>query len=68
MLYVKNYKNRIFYIGILFTLVSIYLNFNTYIGSKVLFLIFNLISLGLFLTIIRKKASAFEFFLVFFYY
>lgn len=66
MLYVKNYKNKIFYIGVFFTLASIYLNFNNYIGSKVLFLIYNLSSLGLFLTIIRKKTSAFEFFFGFF--
>ena len=62
MIYVKNYKNKIFYVSILFILISISFNFINYAGNKVLFIIFNFSALGLFLTIIRKNASAFEFF------
>ena len=66
MLYKENYKNKLFYLSILFILFSIYFNFENYIGNKTLFLIFNLSALGLFLTIIRKNVSAFEFFFAFF--
>ncbi len=62
MFYEKNYKIKIFYISLLFILISICFNFTNYIGNKFLFLIFNISTLCLFLTIIRKNASAFEFF------
>ena len=66
MLYKKNYKNKIFYISILLVLFTTYFNFINYIGSKALFITFNLSALGLFLTVIRKNVSAFEFFFAFF--
>ena len=62
MFYKKNYKNKLFYISLLFILISISFNFTNYIGNKFLFLIFNISALCLFLTVIRKNASAFEFF------
>ncbi|MDC1077828.1 hypothetical protein OAQ25_05675 [Candidatus Pelagibacter sp.] len=65
-LYKKNYKNKIFYLSIILTIFSIYWNFEYYIGTKALFVIFNISALLLFLTVIRKNVSAFEFFFAFF--
>ena len=64
--YKKNYKNKIFYLSILSIIFSVYCNFENYIGTKALFIIFNFSTLLLFLTVIRKNASAFEFFFGFF--
>ena len=55
-----------FYFLFLFFLVSYLLNFNNYVGSKFLFLVYQFLSFGLFLTLFKKNNSAFEFFTFFF--
>ena len=62
----KYYNINFFYIAAIFFLFSFFLNVNNYVGNKLLFLILNICSMGLFLTIIRKNVPAFEFFLAFF--
>ena len=62
----KYYNFNFFYIAAIFFLFSFFLNVNNYVGNKLLFLILNICSMGLFLTIIRKNVPAFEFFLAFF--
>lgn len=65
-LYKKNYKNKIFYVSTLLIIFSIYYNVDNYIGTKALYIIFNISAFLLFLTVIRKNVSAFEFFFALF--
>jgi hypothetical protein len=43
------------------------INYNNYVGSKLLFFIYQFLSFSLFLVILNKKNSAFEFFIYFFF-
>lgn len=63
-MFIKKDFNKILYLFIsLFFFISFYINFDNYIGSKLLFFVFQLCSFFLFLRIIKKKIYAFEFFL-----
>jgi hypothetical protein len=57
---------KFYFLSFLFFLVSYLLNFNNYVGSKFLFLVYQFLSFGLFLTLFKKNNSAFEFFTFFF--
>jgi hypothetical protein len=48
-------------------LSSFFLNFNNYVGNKLIFFIFQSVSFILFITAIKKNKSAFEFFTYFFF-
>ena len=48
-------------------LSSYFLNFNNYVGNKLIFFIFQSVSFVLFITAIKKNKSAFEFFTYFFF-
>ena len=50
-----------------FFLLFYFLNFNNYVGNKILFFIYNLLSFGLFLVVLKKNNSAFEFFTYIFF-
>jgi hypothetical protein len=63
----KKYNLINFYFLCIFFLLAFILNYNNYVGNKILFFVFNLFSLGFFLTLLRKTISAFEFFLGFFF-
>ena len=58
----KNFFNKYFFISSVIFFTPFFLNFYNYSGNKFLFFIFHLCALGLFLIIIQKKTSAFEFF------
>jgi hypothetical protein len=57
-------------VNILSSLIFLFfyiINYNNYVGSKFFFLIYQFISFILFLVILNKKNSAFEFFIYFFF-
>ena len=58
----KNLFNKYFFISSVIIFIPFFLNFYNYSGNKFLFFIFHLCALSLFLIIIQKKTSAFEFF------
>jgi len=58
----KNFFNKFCFISCVIIFIPFFLNFNNYSGNKFLFFILHFCALGLFLIIIQKRTSAFEFF------
>ena len=58
----KKFFDKYFFISSVIIFIPFFLNYYNYGGNKFLFFIFHLCALGLLLTSIQKKISAFEFF------
>lgn len=63
----RNHKNYKIFFAFIF-LLPFFLNFYNFEGNKFLFLVFQISSYLLFLVIIRKNISAFEFFTYIFFF
>jgi hypothetical protein len=55
-------KNNFFYLGFFIFTFFFILNYENYLGNKLIFFIFNLSSFALFFTLLNFRLSAFEFF------
>lgn len=59
---IQKRSSKFYFLSFLIFLLSFLLNYNNYLGNKFLFLIFQILSFGLFLTLFKKNNFAFEFF------